>query len=756
MSAGDGNETPRGGGKLRAGAGDVETVEATASERDGYDPSHRIGQVIAGKYVLESLIGQGGMGTVFAAKHVSLPRRYAVKLLRAERSWDGTALKRFEREAYEAAAIRHPAIIDVLDFGTHDDGVVYIVMELLEGTPVDALLARGPLPLRQAVDIAIGALDALEVAHQRGLVHRDIKPENLFLARAESGREQLKVLDFGIAKVGGGESQLTAAGLFMGTPAYMSLEQVRDSADVDLRADVYSVGATLFHLLTGELPVGGASLQALMSQVLEDRVERDPRLARPDTPAWLAEVVIKAMARAPADRYEAARAMRLALEARRDELAADKISVRVGTSEPPRSDTAFEDVSIADTIDAVPGPPGRTEAMPGSPFAHEAGADVPASVTLKELDRQRQRRLVARAAAGTLVAVGALAVVLSLLHERPNEATGSSTTAVAPAATVAASPVAPSVGASAPPPPASPAGMVYMSGGRLLMGSQPAEIDAARRWCQEQVGQLKQGQPGAGACERLTREAPAHEVELSPFFIDRHEVTNAAFARWLATVEDLTRTDHEFGTRLEQGGLPLVVVGGQLAGIDVAGEGYRVTPGEEETPVRYVSWHGAQRFCQDDGRRLPTEAEWELTARGHERRAFPWGDEPPSCAGVVFARYRDMACANLPHGPARVGYAAADVTPEGVHDLAGNLREWVHDPFVESYTPCDPICRDPGLQPSAPAARYAIRGGGWLQPAVLGRAARRGGDEPGWTDVTVGFRCARSADSGEQAPRPLP
>jgi serine/threonine-protein kinase len=145
---------------------------------------------------------------------------------------------------------------------------------------------------------------------------------------------------------------------------------------------------------------------------------------------------------------------------------------------------------------------------------------------------------------------------------------------------------------------------------------------------------------------------------------------------------------------------------------------------------------------------LPTEAEWEIAARAPGKRRFPWGDERPTCERVVFGRTAGMPCAAHEEGPATVGSAPGDVTPEGVHDLGGNVREWVADAFVEHYPACSPPCRDPGRDDEpkggGAATRRAVRGGGWWEQPAMTRAARRGSDEPGWTDVAIGFRCARA------------
>ncbi|MEZ4437522.1 MAG: protein kinase [Polyangiaceae bacterium] len=298
--------------RLARAATEVELVGATPA------PALRqLGATIGGRYRLASLLGSGAMGVVYAAEHMELSRPVAIKLLKPELAAHPGAVERFRREAQEAAGTRHPGIVDVLDFGRDEaSGALFLVMERLEGQPLDALLRNeGPLPIEQAVALAVEALDALEAAHARGVVHRDLKPQNLFVCH--DGR--LKILDFGIAKLTEGASAITSTGAVMGTPAYMSLEQMRSAASVDRRSDVYAMGVTLYELLTGRLPLYGASIVELITAVVEDRVQRSPRHHRPEIPWWLDRLVQRALAKEPADRYATAAAMRDALLAGPDE-----------------------------------------------------------------------------------------------------------------------------------------------------------------------------------------------------------------------------------------------------------------------------------------------------------------------------------------------------------------------------------------------------------------------------------------------------
>lgn len=738
MAAGDSTDQKTELGAPSSGA------RTTADRRD--DAAARLGEVIAGKYRLDAVVGRGGMGTVYRASHVELPRVYALKLIRRERGSDALAIERFRREAQQAAATRHPGIVEVIDFGTTNEGDAYMVMELLEGRGCDELVSRGPLDLGLTVDIAIGALDALAAAHERGLVHRDIKPENLFVVTGADGEERVKVLDFGIAKIlaqapetpsSSAGARLTGEGVFIGTPVYVSLEQVRDSGEVDTRADIYAVGATLYHLLTGTVPVEGSTLQAVMARILEGRVERDPRRLRADVPDWLAEIVMRAMARLPNQRYASAAEMRDALAARRPELlGSDRRQgpreIEGTSSEPPSSgaraaelgSTVIEDLSTSDTIDMSPS---TSERAARTAIDTDPPPDVEKSLTARELDQQRQRRQLRALGVVAALATGA-ALALWIYWPVATSETSLPTT-IAPRVSASAT-----TSAAGTPPMRAPVGTVFIEGGAFTMGSHEAEIATARTKCSESG-------IDEDTCNKIERERPAREVRLSPYFIDVDEIDNARFARWLQGLGKLrTRPDGE-AKMVFLDSTPLVLIDERLAGIEAAAGGFRAVPGQESTPVRYVTWHGARKFCEDHGRRLPTEAEWERAARGRERRTFPWGEESPSCEAVVFARSEQLACAAMPVGPAPVGSARGDVTSDGVRDLGGNVREWALDRMV-AYPDCDGPCIDPGRHDATREASVrVIRGGGWAQPSFLSRAARRAGDEPGWADASVGFRC---------------
>jgi serine/threonine-protein kinase len=258
----------------------------------------------AGKYAVERILGQGGMGVVFEARHIRLGQRVAIKVL-------GTALReypelveRFEREARAAGSLTSTHAVRVFDIDATEDGTPFIVMELLAGRDLSTIVERdGPQPVSRAVRWLIEACDAIAEAHRLGIIHRDLKPSNLFLTDVE-GRQLVKVLDFGIAKrVSTQETAITQAVAPLGTPQYMSPEQVRCAKDVDIRTDVWSLGVTLYEMVCGQTPFAHESASACIASIAADPVP-DPRGLRPDLPDRFVDVLMKALEKNAIRRYQ--------------------------------------------------------------------------------------------------------------------------------------------------------------------------------------------------------------------------------------------------------------------------------------------------------------------------------------------------------------------------------------------------------------------------------------------------------------------
>jgi serine/threonine-protein kinase len=266
------------------------------------------GDVIAAKYRVERVIGAGGMGAVLAARHIELDERVAIKMLLPHLPVTGEASARFLREAKAAIRIKNEHVVRVLDVGRTGGGAPYIVMEFLEGCDLGQLLEhQGPLSVEDTVLYVTQACEAIAAAHAMGIVHRDLKPANLFLTTAGDGTPCVKVLDFGISKLAEPSASpaagLTSTATVMGTPCFMSPEQLRSTRDVDARADIWSLGAILHALLTGTPPYDGESNADVSAKIIRD-APIPLRTFVPEAPADLEALVLRCLEKDPARRFQ--------------------------------------------------------------------------------------------------------------------------------------------------------------------------------------------------------------------------------------------------------------------------------------------------------------------------------------------------------------------------------------------------------------------------------------------------------------------
>jgi serine/threonine protein kinase len=370
--------------------------------------SYEEGQVLAGKYRLERLLAQGGMGSVWRARNTSLDVAVAVKVVAtaADREW---LRPRFMREANAAARLRHPAIVRVFDVDQTPQGDPFIVMELLEGETLTKRMTPRLDPI-EAVRLLLPIADALRVAHEGGVIHRDVKPENVFLA-LDGGQLQPKLLDFGIVKVdrSEGKDRLTERGEFVGTPEYMSPEQARGRDDLDATTDVWSLCVVLYEAITGRLPFqGGENYRALLRSIIEDAPTPISELGPED--AELAHIIERGLSKEPRERWlsmnELGTALALFLVNRnvRDDATGSSIEVRWLDRRPslPSPQPAVAEVTSAASVVGV--------------------------VTKLRRTQRRNRMMVGG------VAVGAAAIVALLWLARPGAHAESASAASAPAA----------------------------------------------------------------------------------------------------------------------------------------------------------------------------------------------------------------------------------------------------------------------------------------------------------------------------------
>ena len=264
----------------------------------------RMGDVVGGKYRVDRVLGEGGMGIVVAATHEHLGQRVALKFLLPAMAENVEIVQRFLREARAAVRIQSEHVARVLDVGTHE-GSPYMVMEYLEGGDVARVLAeRGELPVGEAVGYVLEACEAIAEAHALGIVHRDLKPANLFLAQRPTGKPMIKVLDFGISKAPatGPEANLTHASALMGSPSYMSPEQLVSATSVDHRADIWGLGVVLYEMLTRLLPFSAESMPELVGTILQQTAEPISSV-RPGVPVGLERVIDRCLEKEPSRRF---------------------------------------------------------------------------------------------------------------------------------------------------------------------------------------------------------------------------------------------------------------------------------------------------------------------------------------------------------------------------------------------------------------------------------------------------------------------
>jgi eukaryotic-like serine/threonine-protein kinase len=393
------------------------------------------GEIVGGKYRLTREIGEGSMGTVWAAVHELLGREVAIKFLSPSFEDARTSQARFVAEAKAAAQVKHRYVVDVFDFGITEGGVSYMVQELLKGEPLADAFYHGPAwPLRDAVRFLEDTLSGLAAVHERGVVHRDLKPENIFVEGGHAEGRTPKLLDFGISKAAArsslrvprpsirapGMRRLTAAGATLGTPAYMSPEQLRNLSSLDARADVYSMGVVLYEWLAGHCPFASTTNYAeLLDRVLA-RAMRPLEELRPDIGAELCAVVARAIEPDREARFGSALEMRAALARVRDQLpdvptavqsALPESALRIPSLPPPSLDVlAYEALRLPAParLPSVDGGP-RILLQPRAPREVDDGLE---SLRPAGLRRGPSKGLLAGAALAALGVILAVSFVL--------------------------------------------------------------------------------------------------------------------------------------------------------------------------------------------------------------------------------------------------------------------------------------------------------------------------------------------------------
>jgi serine/threonine-protein kinase len=420
------------------------TVEGTGAVPEELEGLPQPGDVVGGKFKVEGVLGTGGMGVVLVARHVQLGQKVAIKVLRRNTAASPDAVSRFLREARTAVNLQSAHVVRVMDVGTLEDGLPYMVMEHLTGTDLcDLLGQRKVLPVQEAVDYVLQAMEAVAEAHALGLVHRDLKPANLFLTTRPDGSGLVKVLDFGISKAtessaeGQRDRSLTATSAVMGSPMYMSPEQLRSSKNVDTRTDIWALGIILYELVSGRFPFEDETVTGLCA-----RIAADPpvplREHRADVPPAYEAVVARCLAKDMRDRPQTVGELAVALRpfaSAEVQLAVDRIA-RIGA--PVRS----EQLSAPDGLPSSPGSEGIVNVR-GGVRSTTGFADTVGATSQSTTSRKGRRTTTMVAVAGVLAALLLAGGLYVALRSAPARVVASDTTGATTAVPATTAPPVP-------------------------------------------------------------------------------------------------------------------------------------------------------------------------------------------------------------------------------------------------------------------------------------------------------------------------
>jgi formylglycine-generating enzyme required for sulfatase activity len=716
-----------------------------------------LGQV--GRYRVLRELGAGGMGVVYEAEDTQLLRRVALKVMHPETARHGDGKARFLREARAAAALTHDHIVPIHDVG-EQGGAPFLVMALLRGETLEARLkrTRRPLPLAEALRIGREVAEGLAAAHEAGLVHRDVKPANVWL---EAPAARVKLLDFGLARLSEGDAVKTRSGAVLGTPAYMSPEQAAGGKGVDARADLFSLGAVLYEMLTGTRAFKGDSWMEVLANRLRMK-PATPHEVNADVPEEVSALVMRLLAEEPAQRPSSARQVARQVGALAapvaESLHLSRQDGRPTTPPPARRWPVVVGAAVVLLLGLAggwalrPGQPTGGEPKTGGPgpTAADGTTALTFAAALHDATREglpaRPARREAALAFGEGLHTAASARLLALREEKlraerarleaiarrqGEREAREAAVAFGGALHEAARPAVPGEAASF----GNSVGMkmVRIRPGRFRMGAPD-------------------GEKGASAGEK-----PQHEVEIShAFYLAEATVTVGQFRRF---VEDRAShggtgylTDAE---RDGEGGRGYNEATRQLEGRDPKytwkNTGWKRT---DEHPVVNVSWNDASAFCKwlskKEGRayRLPTSAEWEYACRAGTTTRFFFGDDVEG-----LAKHANVADASFRRTFPDLGYGGAwddgfaftapvksfEPSPWKLYDMHGNVFQWCAD-GKRKYEP------GPARDPVGPEdGDRLVRGGSWSNPGEGARSAA--GSSPKGLDYrnnNVGFRVACS------------
>jgi formylglycine-generating enzyme required for sulfatase activity len=631
------------------------------------------GTWLQGRYLIQRVLGQGGMGAVYLA----LDTRLGQAPVAVKENFDASpqAQAQFQREAIALAQLSHPNLPRVTDHFIEPTGRQYLVMEYIAGEDLETLVQQGgALPEAQVLAWADQLLDALAYLHSRPqpVIHRDIKPANIKLTPGG----QVKLVDFGLVKFYDPANPHTATLVHgMGSPQYAPPEQFNPAGHTDARSDIYSLGATLYHLLTGQAPATATD------RVVNPQALLPPRRINAAIAPATEVTILRAMELPINNRFQTASGMRQALQG-------------VLPPSTPRS---------------VRHPMPRQGLPAWSLWL--AGAIIVGLVIVLLLTLNKQ------IPTQTVVTVVATAPIIHAVTSAP----------------VVASTLGPTLAPMPNFPPIPTNKPTDVSETTLGTGSTRVSEKDSMVQVYVPAGEFSMGSSesdkSAGEDEK-----PQHTVYLDAFWIDRTEVINAMFKRFVAATG--------YRTEAEKSGIGRVFNGEEwieTPGADWQHPGGPATNilGLDNYPVLQVSWNDAQAYCQWTGRKLPTEAQWEKAARGRDGRIYPWGNQMASCNYAVMNDGAGNGCGK---GSVAwpVGSKPKGASPYGAWDMAGNLWEWVADWYDKSYYASSPSKNPPG---PSPGQSRVLRGGGWNNFALYVRVTNRLAVEPIYRDDNNGFRC---------------
>ncbi|MCU0724991.1 MAG: SUMF1/EgtB/PvdO family nonheme iron enzyme [Planctomycetes bacterium] len=650
-------------------------------------------------YRLELRLGTGGQASVYKAIQLSMNRPVAIKIIRPGADGSSVELGRFMREAQVLARLRHDNVVQAIDFG-EVSGHRYFVMEFLEGEPVAEIQKRQVfLPVAQSLDVAAQVCRALDHAFRFNVIHRDIKPANIVLVNGQ----RAVLVDFGLARPEQSDMQVTMAGMTVGTPHYMAPEQIRGDPNLDTRVDIYALGGTLFHMVTGCPPFPHQQKTQILIAHLKDPVLLPEKLPQ-EVPQDVFAIVKKAMRKEREKRYQNPEEMLRDLE---------RILDRLGVRGERRTAQAAVKILTPMAPSAAP------VAAPSAQFQDLAAKAEEMQRKAREILQQKQKELdeALRRVADLERKLREAEAKETMARQRAEDLEQRLMTALVKGRPAAKEePISDAIAIE-------DEGEVIETEGEIVEEGEddgdveevspspaiepvpeevfepafaPEEVESAPEPERREVPMVRVPKGAFIAGENGAKDAdPRQEITLPAFWIDVHPVTNRDYLDFVRAT-GRTPPDHF------KGGVPA----------------------EEmlDHPVVWVTWQDATDFAAWAGKRLPTRVEWQKAARGPDGRTFPWGNQ------VDVRR-----CNCKESGPGKttpVGGYPTGVSPFGIHDAAGNVAEWVAGEIMVPGADRKQVVR-------------AVCGGSWRDPLERSRCASRRGYPDGGKAPYVGFRCAR-------------